>query len=307
MIVLRSDHLLVRVDPCHGAEILDLVDLRTGRQLLGRPPFGSTPPVPGDLDEQTWTGAYRGGWQLLTPSAGTESTLDGVTHGFHGRASVDPWEVVEAGDASATLCWEGHGLRVERRVAVAHATLTVEVQALALDRPAPLVAVEHIAVGLELIEPEVVIELPSAPAYEMSEREGPVAPPAGAPAWPDALLRDGTTERADRWSLAHERSRLLCVADLPEGRARVSNAARGVALELSWEAAWMRHCWIWHEVRSYGGPYRGQGEMLVIEPSSVPHHLGLGAAVKHGQARLLQPGESCGYRLEARVSNGRSG
>ena len=42
MIALRSPELFVRLDPRHGAEILDLVDLSSGRQLLGRPPFGST-------------------------------------------------------------------------------------------------------------------------------------------------------------------------------------------------------------------------------------------------------------------------
>ena len=65
MIILQSDDLVVRVDAGHGGEILDLVDLRTGRQLLGRPPFGSTLPRGGDLDEVTWTEAYRGGWQSV--------------------------------------------------------------------------------------------------------------------------------------------------------------------------------------------------------------------------------------------------
>ena len=77
MIVLRSDELLVRVDPSHGGEILDLVDLRTGRQLLGRPPFGSVPPAVGDLDEETWTASYRGGWQVLFPNAGSPCTVNG--------------------------------------------------------------------------------------------------------------------------------------------------------------------------------------------------------------------------------------
>ena len=104
MIVLQDDRLLVRLDPAHGGEILDLVDLTTGRQLLGRPPFGSYLPRPGDLDEETWTASYRGGWQLVTPSAGTPSTVAGTWHGFHGRASNDPWEVLEsAGREAAAL------------------------------------------------------------------------------------------------------------------------------------------------------------------------------------------------------------
>jgi hypothetical protein len=303
MIVLRSEDLLVRIDPRHGAEILDLVELKGGRQLLGRPPFGSTDRVAGDLDERTWTEAYRGGWQLLAPNAGAASTRDGVAHGFHGRASNDPWEVLSAETQSASFRWEGHGLSLRRRVALEDGALRVELEARALEGPAPLVAVEHLAVGLELLEPEVEIELPAAPAFEMSESRGPVQPPASAPDWPSVLLLDGTTERADRWALADERSRLLCLADLPDGRAVVRNPARGLSLELSWETDWLRHLWVWHEVRTYDGPYRGRAEMLVIEPSSVPHHLGLAAAVERGQARVLEAGEACGYQLVARVTH----
>ena len=89
--------------------------------------------------------------------------------------------------------------------------------------------------GLELLEPEVTIELPGGVAYELSEQTGPASPPPKAPAWPEALLLDGATERCDSWALARPRSRLLAVADLPEGRATVRNATRGQGLELAWD------------------------------------------------------------------------
>ena len=300
MIVLRSPQLLVRIDPRHGAEILDLVDLRSGRQLLGRPPFGSDEPRAGDLDEPTWTRSYRGGWQVVLPNAGAECVVDGERHGFHGRASNDPWEVAGVDESSATLRWSGHGLDVERRLELEDGALVVDVKARPAKGRAPLVALEHVALGLELTEPEVLIDLPAGLAYELSETEGPPIPPAAAPRWPDVLLLDGTIERADRWPLARERSRLLAVAELPEGRAVVRNAARGAGLELTWDADWLRHLWIWHEVRLYGGLFRRQGELLTVEPTSVPHPLGLAAAIEHGQARWLEPGESAGYRLTAR-------
>jgi hypothetical protein len=300
MIVLRSAELLVRIDPSHGAEILELVDLATGRQLLGRPPFGSEQPAPGDLDEGTWTAAYRGGWQALIPNAGNACVVDGQRHGFHGRASNDPWSVADAGERSATVRWSGHGLAVERRFGLEDGALRVSVVARALERRAPLVTVEHVSFGLEVLEPEVVIDLPAGRAFELSETQGPPAPPEGAPAWPDALLLDGSVERADRWPLGRERGRLLCVSNLPEGRAVVRNATRPAGLELTWEAGWLQHLWLWHEVRTSGGPWRRQAEILVVEPASVPHSLGLATAVEHGQARWLEPGESFSYGLTAR-------
>jgi hypothetical protein len=299
VIVLRSPDLLVRLDPGHGGEILDLVELRTGRQLLGRPSFASTAPVGGDLDEAEWTAAYRGGWQVLLPNAGSECTVDGRDHGFHGRASNDPWFVEELEEGSATLAWTGHGLRAERRLALRDGGLAVSVGVTAGSERAPLIAAEHVALGLELLEPEVELELPGGRAFELDEAAGPPEPPADAAAWPEVRLLDGSSERADRWPLERERSRLYCVSDLPSGRAAVRNAAHGHGLELTWDVEWFRHAWIWHEVRTYGGPWRGQTELIAIEPASVPHPLGLATAVQRGQARWLEPGASFEYELFA--------
>jgi hypothetical protein len=299
LIVLRSPDLLVRLDPGHGGEILDLVELRTGRQLLGRPPFASTAPRAGDLGEAEWTAAYRGGWQVVLPNAGSACRVGDVEHGFHGRASNDPWSVEEVDESSARLGWTGHGLSVERRLALSDGGLAVSVLVTATER-APLVALEHVALGLELLDPEVELELSGGRAFELDEAAGPPEPPDDAAAWPEVRLLDGSSERADRWPLERKRSRLYCVADLPRGRAVVRNACDGHGLELTWETDWLRHAWIWHEVRTYGGPWRGQTELLAVEPTSVPHPLGLAAAIEHGQARWLEPSESCGYELFAR-------
>lgn len=305
MIVIRSAELLVRIDPRHGGEILDFVDLRTGRQLLGRPPFGSAEPLAGDLDEKTWTAAYRGGWQFLVPNAGNPCTVAGSRHGFHGRASNDPWDVEAVDDASATLAWRGHGLEVERRLSVEEAALAVITEIRAPKQPAPFLAVEHVSLGLEVLDPEVTIDVPGGVAFELSESDGPAEPPVDATAWPEVLLLDGATERAGRWPLERERSRLLCVTDLPEGRVAVRNSARGAGIELSWDRELMPHMWLWHEVRQYGGPWRGHAETLVVEPASVPHTLGLATAIEHGQARWLESGESCSYRIVARALHDR--
>jgi len=300
VIVLRSADLLVRLDPAHGGEILDLVDLRTGRQLLGRPPFGSEEPLGGDLDEEVWTARYRGGWQLALPNAGAACEVGGSRHGFHGRASVDPWTVLAAGGSRCVIGWSGHGLRVERTLELAAGRLEVAVEVAGLQERVALVAVEHLTVGLEQLEPAVEIDLPGGRAYELSEADGPPEPPADACLWPEARLLDGSVERCDRWSLDRRRSRYLVVTDLPNGRAVVRNPVRGQGLELSWDASWLRHCWLWHEVRTYGGSWRGQAEILAVEPASVPHGLGLAAATQHGQARWLAAGESLTYRIAVR-------
>ncbi|HYM57721.1 MAG TPA: hypothetical protein VES79_07130, partial [Solirubrobacteraceae bacterium] len=212
MLILRSDELLVRVDPSHGAEVLDLVELGSGRQLLGRPPFGSEAPAPGDLDEDPWTAAWRGGWQGCLPNAGTACEVDAIRHGFHGRASNDPWVVVEAGERDCGVRWEGHGLAAERRMEVSNA-LTITTEVTALDQGAPLVALEHLSLGLELIEPRVELELPAGPASELDDSLGPATPAEDAPRWPEIALAGGGTERGERWALEEQRGRVYVVRD----------------------------------------------------------------------------------------------
>jgi hypothetical protein len=301
VIVLRSEELLALVDPVHGAEMLELVHVPTGRRLLGRPPFATAPPVAGDLPEETWTASYRGGWQLAAPNAGAVSRVGEVEHGFHGRASNDPWAVLASEPSRATFEWRGHGLALQRTFELTGSEVVARLHVEAL-APAALVVLEHVALGLELLEPEVEIDVSAGLAYELSETDGPPVPPPDATGWPDVLLLDGSRERGDRWPLDRPRSRLLAVAELPEGRVRVRNTRTGTTVDFTWDVSWLRHLWIWHEAREYGGRWRGHAELLAIEPTSVPHPLGLAAAIEHGQALELAPRETAAYELRLAVS-----
>ena len=298
MIVLRSDELLVRLDPRHGGEVLDLVDLGTGRQLLGRPPFPSLEPAGGDLDENAWTDRYRGGWQIVTPNAGNPCAHEGVSHGFHGRASNDPWDVLDEKGRGVTLRWSGHGLEVTRTLDVRDGALEIETEWVATT-PAAFVTVEHITVGHELLAPSATIRLAAGKAYELSEVDGPVLAPVDAPGWPEVRLLDGTTERGDVVSVAETSGRFLTVTDVPEGRYEVVNDATGQGLRVEWDTKRLPHLWIWREVRASGGRWRGQAEILGLEPASVPHSLGLARAVAEGQALVLAAGERLGSRVAA--------
>jgi Domain of unknown function (DUF4432) len=299
MVHLASETVAIRIDPRHGGEVLDLIDLRSGRQLLGRPPFASEEPRPGELDETTWTRSYRGGWQVLVPNAGNSCVVGGTSHGFHGRASTEPWEVSELSAAAATLVWSGHGVRIERRFRLENDTVSVRSTVLA-ERSASLVWVEHVGLGIELLEPSVEIMLSGGQAYELDEQTGPEEPRANAGQWPEVRLLDGTLERADRWTLATPRSRMLVVANVPEGRLAVHNPDHGQGIEFTWDTSWLPHLWIWHEVRTSGGPWRGLAETLVIEPASVPHTLGLQSAERLDQAHRLEPGEERSTELSLR-------
>ena len=148
--------------------------------------------------------------------------------------------------------------------------------------------------------------LPAGYALRAERADGPLRPPEDAPRYPTCGLLDGTTERGDRWPIAEPRSRLFVVADLPEGWAVIRNGGRGQALAMAWDVDWYRHCWVWHENRVSGGIWREQAaEMIVVEPTTIPHSLGLAVAEQEGQARRIEPGEVAEPWIVLRPSDGR--
>ena len=166
----------------------------------------------------------------------------------------------------------------------------VETEWSALRDGAAFVSVEHLVAGVELLAPAARLRLPGGTAFELSEADGPTRAPEHAPGWPDALLLDGSLERADEIDLAEASGRFLAVASLPEGWYEITNASTGQGLRVEWDIAALPHLWIWREVRATGGRWRGQGELLGLEPASVPHSLGLARALDEGQAVVLDRG-----------------
>jgi hypothetical protein len=301
VLVLRSESLLAIVDPRHGAEILDLIDVERGRHVLGHPGYSPIDPVPGDLDEDTWIRSYRGGWQLIAPNTGNACVVDGDRHGFQGSSSTEPWEVLDSGPSAASLAWSGHGLGFERRVEVIGDRVEIEVSVRALDHPAPLALVEHVAFGISLLDPEVELVLPGGRTFEFSEETGPPLPPEDAGEWPVARMLDGSERRCDRWSSSEPDFVLVSVADLPEGRALLRNPERRTGVELTWDTELLPHLWIWHEERRTGELWRRATEMMALEPASTPHSLGLAEAIARNQAHWVIPGEPRTHRITLRV------
>jgi len=299
-LALVSGRFVACIDPRHGGEIFSLVDLDRARHVLAGPPFSPEEPDPDDLGFEAWVRAYRGGWQFVGPNVGMPCVVNGERHGFHGRASTASWKVESAGPSEVVLSWQGQGLALRRRVLVDSDGVYVDVAARALDAAVPLLVAEHIAFGVELLDPEVTVELGSGRAYEWGA-DGPFAPPVDPPHWPDGLLLDGRIERVDRMPERAD-GRLLTVADLDAGCVRVRNRVRNLAYEIQWDGTeWLRHVWLWREEHTVGGPWRGRASLLVIEPASVPHDRGLAHALERGEARLLEAGETASYRASLRA------
>jgi len=176
----------------------------------------------------------------------------------------------------------------------------VELEARSLGGPAPLLVAEHLAFGVELLDPEATVQMSASAVYEWGA-DGPVAPPAEAPPWPRALLLDGSVDDVERFPEAGP-GRLLTASAVQAGRVRVANPARSLAYEITWDnTSWLSHVWLWREEHGAGGPWRERASLLVIGPTSVPNDLGLAQAVERGDARVLAPGERASYTASLRA------
>jgi hypothetical protein len=300
MIVLEAEGTVAIIDPSHGGEVLDLVG-SDGQRPLGRPPFSAAPPLPGDLDEATWTDRYRGGWQLVAPNAGMPSDVDGDFHGFHGGASIAAWEVVAQGSSSLVLSLVNHGLRFTRTYGLRGTGLRIETQVEAVAEPRSLVAVEHVVVGVQLLDPEVMLEVASGRAFDIEEPNGSLPLPTDAPMYPDVLHLDGSVERMASWKIDEVSARTFVVSELAEGWAQVKNLATGEGLRLTWDVTVLPHMWVWQENRSTGGPWRHATELLGIEPAMVPHSIGLEGALESGHATIVSAENPCRWWIEAEL------
>lgn len=126
-VLLHSDDLEVVVDPRRGADILQIRHRALQLPLLFEVPWrkradsvraGALPASVSSFGR--WLEGDAGGWQVLCPNAGAERDVEGGPVGFHGEASVVPWDVSARTDSELQLSVELFSVPVliERRVSV---------------------------------------------------------------------------------------------------------------------------------------------------------------------------------------------
>ena len=294
-LVLDNGKLRLELDPEHGAEVLDLRHHRMG-PLLWRAP-GNAPARHGDLqDENAWVAQYRGGWQTMFPNAGTQAEVAGAFHGFHGAASTAPWSLVRHDGRTATLAWEGHGLRIARRLEL-DAQCSVLRLADTVTNTGALggryLLGHHPTFGGALLSAPCRIDAPPGELVDLDGRGSPASP------WPRAAS-------GEDWSSVDPAARVGrfgCLRALAAGWIALRNEHSGAGVALSWPLDDLPYVWIWVDLgaMTIPPPWTDDARLVALEPVTAARGDGLAAAIGAGQACALAPGESRSHALALTV------
>jgi galactose mutarotase-like enzyme len=297
---LATPELAVQIDPARGGVITSAVARRADVELLFQAPWPAGPLDVADLDEDAWTTAWQGGWNLLFPNAGADCEIGGIRHPFHGAASITPWAVLETSASTVRLHWEGaDGLAVQREISVVAGTLRVE-NAVTNDgpRPAPFILVEHLILGADVLGPSTRVRIETASVTALAN-EGHRLNAAKAE-WP-LVVREEATED---WSVRPPAgtARFGALQDVLERVVLVDVPDRDLRLRLSWSEGFP-HVWFWEErACEISPPWMQQAVCLGLEPSTSATGEGLAAALQRGDAAALEPGAEAHTSVELEVT-----
>jgi len=289
VISLKSASLQVLVDPDYGADITSISCRRTGEEVLFQAPWRDHAQRAIDNpserifsdSELSWLERYRGGWQILCPTAGKrDSTPEGSL--FHGEASRRSWTINSENSEQVEL-----GLRLEtatldiaRSVRVEGSTVTVTDELVNTgDSLVRFDLSQHVALGGDLLDGECSI---GVDAQSFFEDQAMTEPSQGnvKSEWLASGLDLVPAKPSSRFALGW-------LSDFTETAARFRNESRDITVTLRWSPV-LPYAWLWQELDySPNWPWLSRTRVLGFEPSSTPT-----SGPERNSSAQLAPGES---------------
>ena len=308
-ISIASGELRVTVNPGVGGTITRVTHLGSGLSVLGEVPWDPVDvPIAGlaARDEPEWLTRFTGGWPLLFPNGGDACSFGGIFHGFHGEASIAPWDFSAAADTiRLRRRFFSVPVEMERELTVEGDLLIVR-ERLKMDGIRPVEAMwgHHATFGSDLLAGPVEITT-GAKRVTVDGGYDPAANPLAPGAdgeWPVVAGKAGGID------LSKPVGPLAAMAYLHDfrGKADVAWAAirrldGDIAAALSWNAERFPCAWLWCELEgTLEPPWHGRGRMIGIEPNTTRSGAGLADAKARGTGLLtLEPGAE--FQTELRL------
>ena len=230
----------------------------------------------------------------MFPNGGDACTVDGVFHGFHGEASISPWEC-GASASSLTLRRRFFTVPVEmeRELSVDGEWFTIrESLRMMGEKPVDVMWGHHPTFGSDLLAGPIEISS-GGRKVSVDDTFDPVANPLLPGAKDDWPVVSGKTGPFD---LRHPSGRISAAAYL-SGFGRAWIAMRrlddAIAIVLSWDAKRFPCAWIWFELGGTAeAPWFGRGNVIGLEPNTTEPGMGIANAKTRGSHLLrLLPGD----------------
>ncbi len=295
--------------PEKGCDIVELIDRRTGVDVLFKTPWGyARRPVHAPSSFEAWIESYPGGWQVLLPNGGDAAVEHGVEWGFHGEAGLVEWRIEEVGPTAASFSTSliTAPLEVSRAVHLEHNAFIVEERVTNLGSDAiEVMWGHHPAFGSPFLEPGCRIETSAATFTADDRAPGAGLEPGRSSAWPRAELAGGGSIDLDVIPAVREtRAVLGYLSDFEAGSYRVVNPRLGLAVEIRWPFELFPTAWFWQELNaSPDYPWYRRAYTTALEPNTTAPAQGIAnARAKGGVPLLLTPGSSATAVLEAILS-----
>ena len=298
IVELNTPAIAIRIDLTRGATITHIgKSLKDDDNVLAWYEFDDIEELPIEYphgqSEHYWMSRYRGGWQLLTPSADKECDVGGRHHSFHGDSSILPWKLISKSSDE-----------IVHEVVIFNAFHVHRVAHLENDRPELTVTTTIKNIG-NRVEPFIKVE---HIAYRGSDR-GEVTAPDNSVWKFHEYVNEGYSEEF-RWKDMDSRGvnirnrnmtkegRLVYIVRDSEGWSEWHNPDYGQRTRASWDPKEFPNLWYWQENGADIFPFHRRTKITALEPASVPPGTRLVGAVEQNKASILNPGESHTFSIK---------
>jgi hypothetical protein len=245
-----------------------------------------------------WLTRYTGGWPLLFPNGGDACTFEGVFHGFHGEASISPWEAEPSGATiHLTRRFITVPVRMRREISVDGDLLTIrETAELEGNHPVTVMWGHHPTFGSDLLAGEFEIRTGARSVTVDEGYDPPTNPlrPGATGTWPKVQGKSQIVDLSQPLggSTDVQIAALAYLHDFDSPWISIRRLDNAVAATLSWDASIFPNLWLWLELGGTSdAPWLGRARLIGLEPSTTRLAYGLAEASQRDAGLLtLQPG-----------------